>query len=159
MGLGTPAGRPISERGLSKRKYLAANPFSRHFLKELHSAWLSKATESPDLAGHSAASIVWHRKESRSRRAHRLANARMPSSRRNARWPLSNRKVWRGIYLKCPHPTNDFVHCYCVIMTRTPYNGTVRKLVLAFDIGTTYSGVAYAFLDPGQVPQINSVTK
>ena len=44
-------------------------------------------------------------------------------------------------------------------MTRTPYNGTSRKLVLAFDIGTTYSGATYAFLDPGQVPQTNSVTK
>ncbi|KAF9783743.1 hypothetical protein BJ322DRAFT_876964 [Thelephora terrestris] len=44
-------------------------------------------------------------------------------------------------------------------MTRTPYNGTSRKLVLAFDIGTTYSGAAYAFLDPGEVPQIHSVTK
>ncbi|KAF9783747.1 hypothetical protein BJ322DRAFT_877041 [Thelephora terrestris] len=44
-------------------------------------------------------------------------------------------------------------------MSPAPYNGTSRKLVLAFDIGTTYSGAAYAFLDPGQVPQINSVTK
>ncbi|KAF9782380.1 hypothetical protein BJ322DRAFT_1010304 [Thelephora terrestris] len=44
-------------------------------------------------------------------------------------------------------------------MSRTPYNGASRKLVLAFDIGTTYSGAAYAFLDPGEVPQINMVTK
>ena len=44
-------------------------------------------------------------------------------------------------------------------MTRSPYNGPSRKLVLAFDIGTTYSGAAYAFLDPGEIPQINSVTK
>lgn len=44
-------------------------------------------------------------------------------------------------------------------MARAPYNGTSRKLVLAFDIGTTYSGVAYAFLDPGAVPQINPVMK
>jgi len=44
-------------------------------------------------------------------------------------------------------------------MTSTPYLGTSRKLVLAFDIGTTYSGVAYAFLDPDEVPQINPVTK
>lgn len=44
-------------------------------------------------------------------------------------------------------------------MTRTPYNGASRKLVLAFDIGTTYSGAAYAFLDPGEVPKINQITK
>jgi len=44
-------------------------------------------------------------------------------------------------------------------MARSPYRGTSRKLVLAFDIGTTYSGAAYAFLDPGEVPQINPVTK
>ena len=44
-------------------------------------------------------------------------------------------------------------------MTRTPYNGTSRKLVLAFDIGTTYSGAAYAFLDPGEIPEITPVTR
>ena len=44
-------------------------------------------------------------------------------------------------------------------MNRTPYNGSSRKLVLAFDIGTTYSGAAYAFRDPGEVPEIHSVTK
>jgi len=44
-------------------------------------------------------------------------------------------------------------------MTRTVYTGTSRKLVLAFDIGTTFSGAAYAFLDPGEVPKIQSVTK
>lgn len=44
-------------------------------------------------------------------------------------------------------------------MTRTPYKGTSRKLALAFDIGTTYSGAAYAFLDPGEIPQIKPVTK
>ena len=43
--------------------------------------------------------------------------------------------------------------------TRAPYPGTSRKLVLAFDVGTTFSGVAYAFLDPGQVPEIRPVTK
>ena len=42
---------------------------------------------------------------------------------------------------------------------RTPYSGSSRKLVLAFDVGTTFSGVAYAFLDPGQVPEIRPVTK
>ena len=44
-------------------------------------------------------------------------------------------------------------------MTRTPYRGISRKLILAFDIGTTYSGAAYAFLDPDEVPQIIPVTK
>ena len=32
-------------------------------------------------------------------------------------------------------------------------------MVLVFDIGVDYSGVSYALLDPGFVPQIKSVTK
>jgi len=44
-------------------------------------------------------------------------------------------------------------------MVRPPYAGDKRALVLAFDIGTTFSGVSYSLLDPGQVPQINSVTR
>lgn len=43
-------------------------------------------------------------------------------------------------------------------ITRSPYKGTSRKLLLAFDIGTTYSGVCYAFLDPGVVPEVQPVT-
>ena len=42
---------------------------------------------------------------------------------------------------------------------RARYSGTSRKLVVALDIGTTFSGAAYAFLDPGQFPQIRSVTR
>ncbi|KAJ2912890.1 hypothetical protein MD484_g7534, partial [Candolleomyces efflorescens] len=42
---------------------------------------------------------------------------------------------------------------------RLPYNGTRRKLVLAFDVGTTYSGISYSILDPGQVPEIRGVTR
>ena len=43
--------------------------------------------------------------------------------------------------------------------TRARYSGPSRKLVVALDIGTTFSGAAYAFLDPGEIPQIRSVTK
>ncbi|KAJ3575398.1 hypothetical protein NP233_g1120 [Leucocoprinus birnbaumii] len=39
------------------------------------------------------------------------------------------------------------------------YSGTVRKLVLAFDVGTTYSGISYAILDPGRETSIKSVTR
>lgn len=42
---------------------------------------------------------------------------------------------------------------------RNAYTGGSRKLVVALDIGTTFSGAAYALLDPGQVPQIQSVTR
>jgi molecular chaperone DnaK (HSP70) len=42
---------------------------------------------------------------------------------------------------------------------RARYSGPSRKLVVALDIGTTFSGAAYAFLDPGEIPQIRSVTK
>ncbi|KAH6908783.1 hypothetical protein BKA70DRAFT_1278797 [Coprinopsis sp. MPI-PUGE-AT-0042] len=43
--------------------------------------------------------------------------------------------------------------------TPGPYGGNVRKLVLAFDVGTTFSGVSYCVLDPGTVPELKSVTK
>ncbi|KAF9025800.1 hypothetical protein BDZ89DRAFT_1016644 [Hymenopellis radicata] len=42
---------------------------------------------------------------------------------------------------------------------REPYHGTRRKLVLAFDLGTTFSGVSFSVLDPGLVPKIQGVTK
>ena len=39
------------------------------------------------------------------------------------------------------------------------YFGPSRKLIVALDIGTTFSGAAYALLDPGEVTQIRSVTR
>ena len=42
---------------------------------------------------------------------------------------------------------------------RQPYSGTERKLVIAIDVGTTFSGVSYALLDPGVLPQIQPVTQ
>lgn len=42
---------------------------------------------------------------------------------------------------------------------RKPYTGDRRALVLAFDVGTTFSGVSYAFLEPGEVPKIHGVTR
>ncbi|KIM46840.1 hypothetical protein M413DRAFT_264068 [Hebeloma cylindrosporum] len=43
--------------------------------------------------------------------------------------------------------------------SRANYQGLRRKLVLAFDLGTTYSGISYSILDPGQVPEIKPVTR
>ncbi|KAF9047821.1 hypothetical protein BJ165DRAFT_1387797 [Panaeolus papilionaceus] len=34
--------------------------------------------------------------------------------------------------------------------TRTRYQGNSRKLVIAFDVGTTFSGISYAILEPGR---------
>jgi len=42
---------------------------------------------------------------------------------------------------------------------RQAYNGAQRKLAIAIDVGTTFSGVSYALLDPGNVPNIQAVTK
>jgi hypothetical protein len=62
---------------------------------------------------------------------------------------------------------------------RSVFRGARRKLVLAFDVGTTYSGISYRYipslpypvnsqvadtcldsvLDPGQVPEIKGVTR
>ncbi|TFK33569.1 hypothetical protein BDQ12DRAFT_738725 [Crucibulum laeve] len=43
--------------------------------------------------------------------------------------------------------------------TRTAYTGSSRKVILAFDVGTTFSGISYSILDPGQVPEIKGVTR
>ncbi|KIJ11257.1 hypothetical protein PAXINDRAFT_15797 [Paxillus involutus ATCC 200175] len=45
------------------------------------------------------------------------------------------------------------------MFSRQPYSGSSRKLVLAFDVGTTFSGVSYCILDPGEIPQIHGVSK
>ncbi|KAI6123788.1 hypothetical protein EDD16DRAFT_608175 [Pisolithus croceorrhizus] len=43
--------------------------------------------------------------------------------------------------------------------SRKPYEGPSRKLILAFDIGTTFSGISYCIVDPGEVPVIRGVSK
>ena len=43
--------------------------------------------------------------------------------------------------------------------TRKPYSGNKRSLALAFDVGTTFSGVSYAILEPNEVPKIHGVTR
>ncbi|KAG2153153.1 hypothetical protein DEU56DRAFT_954958 [Suillus clintonianus] len=45
------------------------------------------------------------------------------------------------------------------MLPREPYKGLTRKLVLAFDVGTTFSGVSYCMLDPGEVPVIRGVAR
>ncbi|KAI4518304.1 hypothetical protein K525DRAFT_208879 [Schizophyllum commune Loenen D] len=42
---------------------------------------------------------------------------------------------------------------------RRPYAGRTRKLLIAIDVGTTYSGVSYSILDPGLVPQVYGVNR
>jgi len=42
---------------------------------------------------------------------------------------------------------------------RKPYHGLFRKLVIAFDVGTTFSGASFAILDPNEVPKIQGVTR
>ncbi|KAF6748622.1 hypothetical protein DFP72DRAFT_971152 [Ephemerocybe angulata] len=42
---------------------------------------------------------------------------------------------------------------------RKEYDGATRRLLLAFDIGTTFSGISYSILDPGKVPEIRPVTR
>ena len=44
-------------------------------------------------------------------------------------------------------------------LARKPYTGLTRSLVLALDIGTTFSGVSYAILEPGDVPKIHRITR
>ncbi|KAK0196207.1 hypothetical protein F5146DRAFT_1028844 [Armillaria mellea] len=44
-------------------------------------------------------------------------------------------------------------------MSWQPYRGPRQKLVIALDLGTTFSGVSYSILDPGMVPEIKGVTR
>ncbi|KAI6006449.1 hypothetical protein EDC04DRAFT_2871692 [Pisolithus marmoratus] len=38
--------------------------------------------------------------------------------------------------------------------SRKSYEGLSRKLILAFDVGTKFSGVSYCIVDPGEIPAI-----
>ncbi|KIK15003.1 hypothetical protein PISMIDRAFT_641667 [Pisolithus microcarpus 441] len=44
-------------------------------------------------------------------------------------------------------------------LARSPYTGESRRLVIAFDIGTTHSGVSYSILTPGEIPEIFPVKR
>ncbi|KAK1226885.1 hypothetical protein PQX77_010132 [Marasmius sp. AFHP31] len=44
-------------------------------------------------------------------------------------------------------------------ITRKAYQGLFRKMVIALDVGTTFSGASYAVLDPGLSPVIEGVSK
>ncbi|TEB20801.1 hypothetical protein FA13DRAFT_1672147 [Coprinellus micaceus] len=46
-----------------------------------------------------------------------------------------------------------------MVFTQSAHDGSKRKLIIAFDVGTTYSGVSYTILTPGQVPEIKGVTR
>ena len=79
---------------------------------------------------------------------------RLPVPSGRLGWDLRTPETWitiNPLYRLPLAPTMDLAH--------TVYAGRTRKLVVALDIGTTFSGAAYAFLDPGEIPQIRSVTK
>ena len=42
---------------------------------------------------------------------------------------------------------------------RGPFSGGASKLVMAFDVGTTYSGASYTLLGPGFIREIYRVTR
>ena len=54
--------------------------------------------------------------------------------------------------------TND-TNLLTSMIPRKPFQGRAKKLILAFDVGTTYSGVSYSILDPGEIPEIREVTR
>ena len=66
-------------------------------------------------------------------------------------------------YLNSPAIAQDPIRRIALapIMNTTDaiYSGPSRKLVVALDIGTTFSCAAYGFLDPGEIPIIRFVTK
>jgi len=65
------------------------------------------------------------------------------------------------IYIRVRQKPADFMRSSSLetMSSRQPYHGSYRKLVLAFDIGITYSGVSYSILGPGLVPEIRAVTR
>ena len=68
--------------------------------------------------------------------------------------------MWR-VTRKSLKPSKGFQILLASIMdtARARYSGLSRKLVVALDIGTTFSGAAYALLDPGEIPKIQSVMR
>jgi hypothetical protein len=40
---------------------------------------------------------------------------------------------------------------------RAPFSGATKKLLVAVDIGTTFTAVSFSILVPGEVPQFNQV--
>jgi hypothetical protein len=40
---------------------------------------------------------------------------------------------------------------------RVPYSGETRKLVVAIDVGTTFTAASFCILEPGQEPQFVEV--
>lgn len=40
-----------------------------------------------------------------------------------------------------------------------PFQGDRVSIVIGIDVGTTFSGVSYAILRPGEVPKIQPVTR
>ncbi|KAG7091412.1 hypothetical protein E1B28_010449 [Marasmius oreades] len=44
-------------------------------------------------------------------------------------------------------------------LSRIPFQGPSRKLILGFDLGTTFSGVSYSVLEPGLTPEVRAVTR
>ncbi|KAH8117833.1 hypothetical protein DFH11DRAFT_1740928 [Phellopilus nigrolimitatus] len=43
------------------------------------------------------------------------------------------------------------------LLNLRPYNGLQKGIVIGIDVGTTFSGVSYAFLRPNEVPKVQSV--
>ncbi|KAH8117902.1 hypothetical protein DFH11DRAFT_1571301 [Phellopilus nigrolimitatus] len=43
------------------------------------------------------------------------------------------------------------------LFDRQPYNGLQKGIVIGIDVGTTFSGVSYAFMRPNEVPEIQTV--
>jgi len=64
-----------------------------------------------------------------------------------------------GYLWKDQNPVRRFSLTPTMNIVRAPYSGPSRKLVVALDIGTTFSGAAYALLEPGQVPETQFVTR
>lgn len=54
---------------------------------------------------------------------------------------------------------SSFIVSLTIMLPLSPYKGNSRKLVIGIDIGTTFSGVAYCVLDPGEVPKVLSITR
>ena len=46
-----------------------------------------------------------------------------------------------------------------ISVKRNTYKGDRETIIISIDVGTTYSGVSFARLFPGEVPKIEGVTR
>ena len=56
-----------------------------------------------------------------------------------------------AVTLSSTLPAGQFLSAFAMNSSRSAYNGRTRKIVLAFDVGTTFSGISYRYAGKLQI--------